>query len=336
MLHDRIPLYSELESRRDSKVLVYVTGDKPGLETQIAQDAIDFFIDHLDKIGVVKKISLLLYTRGGDTLAAWSIVNLIRLFCDEFEVIIPHKAHSAGTLISLGANTLVMTKQATLGPIDPSVNNALNPQVPGAGINAKVPVSVEAVKGFLELAKDELDIKDEGSLAQVLIKLADMVHPLVLGQVYRTRAQIQMLAERLLKTQINDQDQIKRIIAFLCSDSGSHDYTINRREAIDHLGLNVEKPDDQLYDIIKGIYENIKHELQFNTHFDPNSYLGADPNKAYDHRRVIIESLTGGTDVFVTEGMLTKVPVPVQGSPGVMQQGIRDDRLFEGWRHENA
>jgi hypothetical protein len=336
VLHDRIPLYSELESRRDSKVLVYVTGDKPGLETQIAQDAIDFFIDHLDKIGVVKKISLLLYTRGGDTLAAWSIVNLIRLFCDEFEVIIPHKAHSAGTLISLGANTLVMTKQATLGPIDPSVNNALNPQVPGAGINAKVPVSVEAVKGFLELAKDELDIKDEGSLAQVLIKLADMVHPLVLGQVYRTRAQIQMLAERLLKTQINDQDQIKRIIAFLCSDSGSHDYTINRREAIDHLGLNVEKPDDQLYDIIKGIYENIKHELQFNTHFDPNSYLGADPNKAYDHRRVIIESLTGGTDVFVTEGMLTKVPVPVQGSPGVMQQGIRDDRLFEGWRHENA
>jgi hypothetical protein len=30
------------------------------------------------------------------------------------------------------------------------VNNALNPQVPGAGPDARVPVSVEAVNGFLE------------------------------------------------------------------------------------------------------------------------------------------------------------------------------------------
>lgn len=116
----------------------------------------DYFIEHLDLIGVTKKISLLLYTRGGNTLVAWSIVTLIKQFCDEFEVIIPLKAHSSGTLISLGANKILMTKQATLGPIDPSVNDALNPQVPGAGPHAKVPVSVESVKGFLELAKDEL------------------------------------------------------------------------------------------------------------------------------------------------------------------------------------
>ena len=79
-----------------------------------------------------KKNTLFLYTRGGSTSASWSISNLIQQFCDEFEVIIPSKTHSGGTLLSLGAKTIVMTKQAKLVPIGPSVNTPLNPQVPGA------------------------------------------------------------------------------------------------------------------------------------------------------------------------------------------------------------
>jgi ClpP class serine protease len=75
---------------------------------------------------VVQQAQLYLYTRGGNTLAAWTLVNLIRNFCKDFEVIVPFNCHSAGTLISLGANRIVMTKQATLGPIDPSVNGPLN------------------------------------------------------------------------------------------------------------------------------------------------------------------------------------------------------------------
>ena len=52
---------------------------------------------------------------------------MIRLFCDEFEVIVPSKAHSTATLICLGADRVVMTKQATLGPIDPGINDPPNP-----------------------------------------------------------------------------------------------------------------------------------------------------------------------------------------------------------------
>ncbi len=125
MYNDRIKFYESIENKRNSKLLVYVTGDRPGFETQIHPEVLDYFIDHLDRIGKPKKISLFLYTRGGNTLGAWSLVNLIRQFCNELEVIIPSKSHSAGTLISLGANTIVMTKQATLGPIDPSLNSPL-------------------------------------------------------------------------------------------------------------------------------------------------------------------------------------------------------------------
>ena len=46
MFQDRRNLYSELESKRNSKLLVYVTGDRPGLETQIHPEVYDFFVNH--------------------------------------------------------------------------------------------------------------------------------------------------------------------------------------------------------------------------------------------------------------------------------------------------
>lgn len=61
MYKNRIELYRQLEEALDSKVLVYVTSDRTGFETQIAQDVIDLFINHLDKIGITEKISLYLY-----------------------------------------------------------------------------------------------------------------------------------------------------------------------------------------------------------------------------------------------------------------------------------
>lgn len=326
----RVNLYGQLEELRESKLLVYITGDRPGFETQIARDSLNYFSDQLDKIGDTKKISLLLYTQGGDTMAAWSIVNLIKQFCDEFEVIIPSKAHSSGTLISLGADKIVMTKQATLGPIDPSINTALNPQIPGANIQAKFPVSVEAVKGYLELAKEELKITDEKSLAMIYNKLSDVVHPLVLGQVYRTRTQIKMVAEKLLRSHV-EEGQVEKIISFLCSESGSHDYTINRREAEEYLGLNIEKPTEIEYNIIKEIYDSIREELELNKPFDVNLILNGEQQKNYSNRRVLLESIYGGSDIFISEGVLTLQSI----SNGMgTQTMVNDNRNFEGWRHE--
>jgi hypothetical protein len=143
-----------------------------------------------------------------------------------------------------------MTKQATLGPIDPSINTSLNPVVKNGTADMRVPVSVEAVKGYMTFAK-EFGIEDAKSLSEIFCKLSEKVHPLVLGQVYRARAQIKMLAKKLLATQIRDTQSIEKIIDFLCSDSGSHDYTINRREAKD-LGLNIIKPDEKMYNLING------------------------------------------------------------------------------------
>ena len=333
MYKDSVELYKKLEKQLKSHVLVYVTGDRPGFETQIAGDTIDLLIEQLDKIGIVKKISLYLYTRGGDTAAAWNIINLLRQYCDELQVIVPHKAHSAGTIISLGANSIIMTKQATLGPIDPSVNTPLNPTVPNAGPQARVPVSVEAIKGFLELAKHELKLKDDRALADIFNVLADKVHPLVLGEVYRAIGQIQMLARKLLVNQVKDESKIKKIISFLCSESGSHDYTINRREAANELGLNIEKPSQGLYELINKTYISIREELELRKPFNPDSYIGKEAVKPYTIKRTLVESLAGGTDSFISEGQFARVSISPMPPNSVPQIAIQDQRLFEGWKH---
>jgi hypothetical protein len=60
MRADRIENYKKLEELRGSKLLVYVTGDKPGMETQIHPEILDYFVDHLDPLKKVDKISLFL------------------------------------------------------------------------------------------------------------------------------------------------------------------------------------------------------------------------------------------------------------------------------------
>ena len=327
MYKDRINLYEQLEEEYCSKILVYITSDRPNMGAQIGADVIDYFIEHLDIIGDCDRISLYLYTRGGDTAAAWNIINLLRMFCKELQVIVPHKAHSAGTIISLGANEIVMTKQATLSPIDPSVNTPLNPAIQG-NILSKYPVSVEAVKGYLEFAKDELGIQDDIALGQIYEKLTEFVHPLVLGQSYRTRAQIQMLATKLLINQVTNNDDIRKITDFLCSESGGHDYTINRREAEKDLKLNIKKPTNKQYHIIKRIYDDISEELQLGITFDPNKINGE-----YAVRRGLLESVNGGSDYFLTEGRI--IHLMLQNAPEGFNEALRNEIIFEGWRHDN-
>jgi hypothetical protein len=339
MLKDRLQLYKEIETERKSKLLVFITGDRPNLETQISSEMQDYFVNHLDKFDLPDKITLFLYTRGGDTMAAWSLINLIKQFCKSYEVIVTAKARSAGTLISLGAKTIIMSKQATLGPIDPSLNSPLNPQNPSIPQNpqARVPVSVESIKGFFDYAKQELKITNQNDLTAIFNSLADKVHPIVIGNVFRSRSQIQMLAEKLLQQNFKDKKKIKKIISFLCSDSGSHDYPIYRREARDDLGLNIETPSMDFYGKIKAVYDNIHDELELSKRYDPNVLIGNQSALDYSFRRGLIESMHGGTDVFVSEGTITKKQVPLNkpGKPPVIRTAIEDQRKFEGWKHEN-
>ncbi len=331
MFKDRKRLYQQLEKERQSRVIGFVTGDRPGLEAQIASDSYPLFAEHLDRIGVVPLITLVLHTRGGDTMAAWSIINLLRHFCDRYEVIVPMRAQSAGTLICLGADKIIMTKQAMLGPIDPSVNNPLNPAHP-ANNAVQLPVSVEFIQGYFGLASEELGISDQAHATTIFLKLAEKIHPLVLGQAFRVRSQIQSLARKLLAGRI-DEAKTAKIVAFLCADSGSHDYPIHRREAKEH-GLPVDKPSPELYELIKNIYQEIETDIQSSSKLDPAADLAGQPTKDYSYTRALVESVEGGSHAYLTQGRYNSIVQPQPNS----QQGIpaiQNVRSFEGWKHDS-
>ena len=296
MERNRKNLLKDLSKRRGGKVLVYVTGDRPNLETVIHSEVVDKFLQHLDRIGNVKKIILVLHSKGGDITAAWSLTNLLRSFCDELEVIIPARAHSAATLISLGAERIIMTN------------------------------------GFLQLIEKEFKITGEEQKSEIMLKLMEKVHPLVLGNVYRTRNYIRILAKKLLEKHLQDSTQVDKIINFLCSESSSHDYTINRKEARDFLGLNIEKPDQDFYDSsIKPLYQDIQKELLLNEPFTPVNVGKLEQEQPYEFRRGLIQSLELGTDVFISKGTIIKRQIQ---TPQGLQLQMTDNISFEGWREE--
>lgn len=323
-----LKIYEKIEKIRNSKVIVYVTGDRANMEAQIAPDSIDIFGKHLEAIGQTDKITLILYTLGGDTMATWNIVNLIREYCTKLEIIVPRKARSSGTIMCLGANNIILTHQSTLGPIDPSLNSPLGTKVNINGQELALPTSVESVKGYFNFAKYELGIRDSKDLIQAFLKLSDTINPLLIGDVYRRQGQIKMIAQKLLAYQDCTKNK-KTIINFLCSDSGSHDYAINYKEAKE-LGLNVELANESLNELINEWYEIISGELELNNPYNPIFELAESKSKTYKYIRVIMDSIKYGREQFVSKGLLQKTMM----MPGMPGQQISDNRSFEGWEKD--
>ena len=269
----RAELIKKLETERTSRVISYATGDRPPFATKIAGDIVPLLGNLLDGIGKVKKISLLLYTSGGDMLAPIRIVKLIRNHCDEFEVLVPYKAHSAGTLICLGADTIVMGKLGELTPVDPTTGHPFNPQNP-ANPQQKLEVSVEDLNSYLLFAKEKAEVKSEQMIDAYKL-LVEKLHPLSIGNAYRAYRMARLLTERLLWLHMNkekDGEKIKKIVKEITGDITIHAYPIDRDEAAE-LGLKIEKAADEVDKSMCQIYENYAEEMKLGQPFHPNELL---------------------------------------------------------------
>jgi hypothetical protein len=290
---ERQKLIKRIERARNSRLLVYITGDRKGLESRIAVDALPFCLNHLSRMGKQKKIDLYIYSTGGVTIAGYALVNTIREFCDSFNVIIPFKALSCATLIALGADEIVMTKMGQLSPIDPSVTSPFGPQisVPGPmNVTQTVPVNVEDVISYLELAKRELNLKDEDSLVRVFDRLAQSISPLALGTINRTREQISFLAKMLLSRHMHDEKKMEQIIQTITKGRFSHDYMVGRSEAKNVLGLDIVDTPARLDKDILNLYYEYDQLLQLSTPYNPEAVLGQKDTEVETFNRAIIES----------------------------------------------
>jgi ATP-dependent protease ClpP protease subunit len=113
-------LIRDLEAKTNRKLLCYVSG----IAAQVSRDDTAGFVDMLHNVSHGEPVDLLLHTPGGDIDAAEKLITLLRATVGEagsLRVVVPDFAKSAGTLIALGANSIVMSDSSELGTIDPQI-----------------------------------------------------------------------------------------------------------------------------------------------------------------------------------------------------------------------
>ncbi len=336
---ERIDLIKEIQAKRGSKLLCYLTSDRPNLGAPFAKDVLPIFSEHLDNT-TYEKIDVLMFTLGGDTLAAFGLNKLLREYTENLNVLIPRMCHSAGTLFALGCNQILMTKTSSLGPIDPSINDPLNPAVKNNGQIQILPLSVESVAGFRELVQDEWKIKKPSDLSTILKLLAEKVHPLALGNVYRSRQQIKLLATTLLKSHRDDDKQIRHAVQKLTKELGSHDYLIFRKEAQEILGPQI-CVDDEIEPLIKKLHKDFAEEMELGRPFDSNLLITSIPVSSHQGKRAprqtqvelkfaVIESEERG-DNYIQERLLTEAQVQMHPNAPLLT-GAQEEIKFKGWK----
>jgi hypothetical protein len=318
-------LVSLAQLRKSDEVIVYITSDKRPLElfsTQIALDIIPIFDKHLYKLGRKKKISLFLSSSGGSLDTPWPLVSLIREYCDIFETIIPSQALSAGTLICLGADKIVMTPLSSLSPVDPQGNFQ-----DGKGVRQ---IQVEDVTGFVNFAKNKVGISEQNALAEIMKILSNEIPPSILGSINRTHSLIRLLSDGLLKMHKKklEKSQTKQIIENLTEKLFSHQHLIGRNEAKHEVGFKntVDYATYKEEKIIRECFDYYKNELQLEKQFNPAELIQTEATKTVTIKRALIQS-SAGEDAFMTDYIIQKTPDP--GSPKPFAIRVENQRWTE-------
>jgi hypothetical protein len=168
-LNERIALIKKIEEIRGSSVICFLTGMRPNVQSQIADDSVRVIYDHLLLLPArpVGKLDIYLVSNGGSGTVPWRLVPLFREFSASFNVLIPYRAYSAATLLALGADEIVMHPFAELGPIDPTVTNEFNP-LADDGSGRRLGISVEDVKAYVTFIKTTVGITHEDELVKQL------------------------------------------------------------------------------------------------------------------------------------------------------------------------
>jgi len=96
----------------------WTSGDMPLNLVSINDEDVQAFMEALS--GLKRdNLDFILHTGGGSAEAADAIVSYLRQKYSNIRIIIPQAAMSAGTMLACAADSIVMGRQSSIGPIDP-------------------------------------------------------------------------------------------------------------------------------------------------------------------------------------------------------------------------
>jgi hypothetical protein len=166
-----LKLISEYNKLRNTYLFVYAAAiGKPIPDVQLGQA--DFYVFHdllIDKKGL-EKIDVYIETPGGSGEAAEEIVKCLHNNFDTVSFVVSGEAKSAGTIIVLSGDEILMTESGSLGPIDAQM---------------KIGRSVVSAYDYMEWVKDKREeAKKQGSLNPFDATMVAQITPGELGSVF--------------------------------------------------------------------------------------------------------------------------------------------------------
>lgn len=272
----RIERYKNIETHRGRPLIVYATSTRLNVAGTLAGDAVREFIDQIDALpDTTRAIDVLIHSTGGDPLAAWKLMSVLRERFDNVAVLVPSMAFSAATLFALGANEIVMHPHASLGPIDPqiSVQNS-------DGKSRRF--AYEDVSAFLRFLDEDCRVSDQPHVAAIVDRLFQTVDPLVIGAARRASDLSTSVGERLLRMHITkpeDHSKPAQIARDLNKSFFAHGDAVSRSRAKE-LGLNIAAPNPELERMMWAAYEGIEAAMELRKQFDPLAHFMADATAA--------------------------------------------------------
>ncbi len=167
------------------------------------------------------------------------MAKLCRDFAKEkFSVIIPYYAKSAATLLSLGADQLIMGHPSEIGPIDPRIRVKDN-------YGREVDVSATAIKDALKVIEELSGDSPEKSLKYM--PLIEKINLDTLGEYERALKASKQYAQTLLETSklLKDKSKAEEVATNLATEYYSHGYAIYADDAMNKLNFDIDFIDDE-------------------------------------------------------------------------------------------
>ena len=275
---ERKILYQELEKYRGHPVIAYVTSSRQNAGGSIASDAVRPFVKQLEMLKEPpKEIDLLVNSNGGDGLASWRLITLLREYLGKegkITCLVPFYAFSAATLIAAGCDRIYMHPWATLGPVDPQmiVNNKDGTQQ----------FAYEDVSAYTNFLKEEAGITEQKEKVELLSSLVNQITPNAIGAAKRASMQSITMAEKLLKLHMtgNEAQTAETIAQKLSKSYYSHGHAVTKTEA-KQLGLKLSEEDPTIERIIWAIYTDFENEMKMCEPFDPTMAYFSTPETAF-------------------------------------------------------
>jgi ATP-dependent protease ClpP protease subunit len=182
----RQALIKDIEKQTGKCLICYISG----VATHIDRDDIVPFVDLLHNVQQGTDLDFLLHTPGGDMDSAEKLISLVHktVGLGELRIIVPDFAKSAGTLMALGANKIVMSDTSELGPIDPQI--ALN--------DGKGNRIVHSVMSYLDAFKTHSDTLRQNPNDVVAQIMLSKLEPATIKQFEAVRDRARKCAENQL------------------------------------------------------------------------------------------------------------------------------------------